>query len=78
MIAEYKRTGEVRPIRFRLTDENGEQQVYNVKKILSKSKEKFEGKVFWKFNIFIEINGFERLCEVRFYLVDMKWVLYKI
>lgn len=78
MIAEFKRNGEAKPIRFRVENDNSELHVYSIKQIMSKSKEKFEGKVFWKFNVLIENNQVQQLCEIRYYLAEMHWILYKI
>jgi hypothetical protein len=78
MIAMHNKDGEPRPIRFRVTDENSEEYVYPVKQILTKSKEKFEEHMVWRFNCFVEMNGFQRLCEIQYYLMETRWYLYKM
>jgi hypothetical protein len=78
MINLFKADGEPRPIRFRVTNDDGEEYVYPIKGIASKVKEKCEGHMVWRFNVYIEMDGFQRLCEIRFYIMDVKWYLHKI
>lgn len=70
--------GEPKPIRFRITDENDEQQVYNIAHIVSKSKERDGKDIIWRFNCFVVMNGFQRLCQIRYNLSNTMWHLYKI
>jgi hypothetical protein len=36
IVTVFNKAGEPKPIRFRITDENGEPQVYKIKKIMAK------------------------------------------
>lgn len=78
MVTVFNKIGEPKPIRFRVINEYGEHQVYKIEKIMSKGVQKIEKHNIWIYNCLIVMNGFQRLCEIRYNLEEVKWTLYKI
>jgi hypothetical protein len=77
MIAEFK-LDSIKPIRFRITDENGEQQVYNIEGYRLKETINRMNATIYNFECNIIINNQKRLCEVWYNRDTCRWTLYKI
>lgn len=78
MISVFTPEGEPKPIRFRVSNEMEELQVYKIEKIISKGMQVINKQSIWIFNCLIIMNGLQRLCEIRYILAETKWILYKI
>lgn len=77
MVCEFDLKGNAKPIRFRLTDENGEYQVILINGYkVEECKE--EGKDFRKYTCRIKVNSIEKICELRYYKSETVWKLWKI
>lgn len=71
-------TDRIRPIRFRLKDEEGYNQVIKIKHIRTTDSVKVAGVEYIAYTCIVEINSLEKICEVRFCKMTMIWYLYKI
>lgn len=78
MVAWFTKEGEPRPVRFRVTNEEESEMVIKVDKILYREIEKFAGNPMLVFRCQGEINGVEKVYELRYELLTCKWVLFKI
>jgi len=77
MIAHNKPDGSIRPLRFRLQEED-ELQVIKVDKIFASSIGEVDGNVTYIFSCMVAIHGINHMCEIRYDLMTTKWLLYKI
>lgn len=77
MLAQFNKNGSIRPIRFRI-EENDEQQVIKIKTIKHVDEQgNFKQKIR-KFSCDVEVNGVTKNCEIIFDLLSLEWKLYKI
>jgi hypothetical protein len=68
MVAMFNKTREPKPIRFRVSDEDGEQQVFKIEKIMSKDAQRVKSTIL---GFLIVMNGFQRLFEIRYNKFDI-------
>lgn len=78
VISLTKKDGSTNPIKFRLSDENGEIRSYKIATILKTDKDKIAGKTIYRYTCKVIINDIEKLCEIRYCRDTMLWTLYKI
>lgn len=83
VVAEFTRATkdtkeDVKPLRFRITDENCEQRVIQIDKVMKKDKLKIAGHMIMSFTCMVTINGVQKPCEVRYDMMGMNWVLWKM
>lgn len=77
VIAFNKENGDIIPFRFRVTTEDGEQYVYDLK-VISIDSLKEDKSSFVKYSCQIEQNNRTQPCEIRYDIKSMTWSLYKI
>ena len=77
MIAHNKPDGSIRPLRFRLQEED-ELRVIKINKVFTSSIGKIGGNLVYMFKCMIEVNGITHMCEIRYDLMTTKWLLYKM
>jgi hypothetical protein len=77
MIASHDREGNIRPIRFRITEDE-ENRFVPVNKVVKQTKEKFEGQEYIKFTCLVTVNELQVLSEIKYILKSCKWILFKI
>lgn len=65
--------GNVHPLRFRR-----ENEIIKINKIVDRIEEKEYGIKKIIFECQVNTNGYDKLCELRYELQSMRWVLYKI
>lgn len=78
MIAWFKEDGDIRPLKFRMSQGQGEMQVIKVDQVISIDKEKFAGNVMYLFRCQSEINGELKRFELKYEPETSKWILFKI
>lgn len=78
MISWTEENGKIHPLKFKLTDNNGENQVYKIRKIYTTEFEKLAGNKTYKFTCEIIMNNTIKVCELRYELDSCKWVLFKV
>lgn len=77
MIVWFNPEGQVRPIRFRLTEDD-EKIVIEVNKVIHITEEKISGKKVRTFKCQSIVNGIEKTYELRYHSDELKWILFKI
>lgn len=78
MICLFEKNGALQPIKFKINDEEGSEQVIKIHKIMKKDKIKLAGNQLYIFTCIVLVNGFEKICEIRYEISSLKWFLYKI
>jgi hypothetical protein len=78
MIAWFEKEGKIHPIRFRIIDEAGNEQVIKIQRIFKVEKEKTAGNVMYKYTCQSVINGTEKRYEIKYELDTCQWMLFKI
>lgn len=78
MICYTTKDGGISPIKFRIKDEQKENRVIHIDKILSRKEEKLAGNRMLVFTVQSLINGIECLYEMKYEISTCKWFLYKI
>lgn len=73
MIATFEPEGTIKPFRFRLSDEYGESQIFNIRHINYSEKFERENKV--KFAVKVTVNGQDKTLIVWFYGDSNKWYI---
>lgn len=77
MIVWFNPEGQIRPIRFRLLEEE-ENIVIEVNKVIYKTEEKISGKKVHTFKCQSLINGIEKAYELRYLSENLRWILFKM
>lgn len=78
MVAWFNEKGTLTPVRFKLCNENGENSVIKINKILFTGKEKLAGNEMVVYRCQSIFNGVETLYELKYELSTCKWILFKI
>lgn len=68
----------IKPIKFRYEDDNGAYITIKVDKIISKSQEKLCGNTALVFECQSLIGSEIKLYQVKYFVTEMKWKLWKI
>jgi len=68
----------IKPIKFRYKNAEDENIVIKVDKIISKQKEKLCGNFAWIYDCQSEIDGIVKLFQLKYFIEECKWVLWKI
>ncbi|WP_139905587.1 hypothetical protein [Clostridium thermarum] len=78
VVAWFTKEGEPRPVRFRVTNEEESETVIKVDKILYREIEKLAGNPMLVFRCQGEVNGVEKVYELKYELLTCRWMLFKI
>lgn len=78
VVAWFTKEGTPRPVRFRITNEEENETVVKVDKILHVDREKLAGNHMLVYRCQGTINGVERVYELKYELLTCKWILFKI
>lgn len=78
VIAWFKAGGAIRPIRFRIQNEDKTYQTIRVDKILSVDKEKLAGNFMYLYRCQSVIDGVEKYFELKYELDSCEWMLFKM
>lgn len=76
MIAWFDDDGTIRPVRFKLSQEDEESMVIKINNITNRQLEKLAGNLMWKFTCISVINGIEKSYDVKFDVINGKWFLF--
>lgn len=77
MISWSSADGEVKPIKFKIEDDDGVKTI-KVGQIIRVDKIKLSGKTVLCYTCTSTVDDIERLYELRFFPETMQWVIYKI
>lgn len=78
MISYFLKDGSIKPVRFKLIDEDGENQVFKIQRVNYVDEEKIAGVLIKKFICQVQINNIIKIFEIRYNSDQLKWVLFKI
>lgn len=78
MICWTNKDGIITPIKFRITDEQKENRIIRIDRILERKEEKLAGNRMLVFAAQSTINGTECRFEIKYEFTTCKWFLYKI
>jgi len=77
MIAWFEKNGQIHPIKFKLT-ESHEQQVISIQRVQSVQMETLAGNPMYVFDCQSNINGLQRVYQLKYEVKTCKWFLYKM
>lgn len=78
MIAWFTENGSLTPIKFQIKGEGEEVVTINVGNISERSEEKLAGNRMMIYRCQSEIDGIEKLYELKYEVGTCKWYLYKM
>lgn len=79
MIAYFEAAGgAIRPVRFRMEEENERRVTVKVDQVLCAQREKLAGHPMMVYRCQSEIEGAQRVFELKYDIEDCKWILFKI
>lgn len=78
VIALFDFDGNSKPMKFRLINEEEENTVIKIDKIVKREIDKFAGNKMLKYTCESCINGEVKLFELRYEMDTCKWYLYKM
>jgi hypothetical protein len=78
MVAWFTKEGMPQPVRFRMQDKEEEYITIKVDRVIQTDKEKFAGNPMMVYTCKSFIRGTERLFVLKYEVVTMKWMLFKI
>jgi hypothetical protein len=78
VVASFNLKGELRPIKFRIENEDKSFSVVNVDRVLTRDIEKLAGNHMLVVKCQSVINGEARIYELKYELGTMKWMLFKM
>lgn len=70
--------GDIRPLRFRIQNEDQTIKVIKIDKVITKETEKLAGNYMLVFKCQSLIDNIQRLFEIKYELQTCKWILFKI
>ena len=80
VIACFEKDGGVKPLRFRISEDEEEKVIKInrvVNRVVNREIEKLAGNVMEKFVCIASVNGVERIFEIKYELLTKKWILFK-
>lgn len=78
MICLSSREGEIRPLKFRIQENNGEFRIVKIDRVISKKEEKIAGNRMLVFTVQSVMDGIERIYEMKYEIQTTRWYLYKL
>jgi hypothetical protein len=78
MIAWFNENGMPTPLRFKIKNGDGSNNIIKVDKVIQIEKEKLAGNIMYVFKCQSIIEEFEKLYEIKYELNSCKWMLYKM
>ena len=72
VICHFDKVGKIKPIRFKIEEDNGF-KVINIVKVI-----RLCGNRSWVFTCNVNIDGLQKICEIKYMIEDCKWILFKI
>lgn len=77
MIAYFEEDGKIKPIRFRIREEESF-KVVSIAKIMKIDSEKLCGNRMWVYTCSAVIDNIEKVFEIKYDIEKCKWILFKI
>ena len=77
-IVVFKGSEKPLPYKFRYTDKDGNSMDVRVGRILIAEKQKIAGRNMFLYDCQSDIEGMQRRYQIKYYVDDQRWELYKI
>lgn len=77
MISYFRTDGTIRPLRFRMEEDDG-CEVIKISRIIRCETEKLCGNKMMVYTCCAVIDGIEKIFEIKYDVEKMKWILFKI
>ncbi len=78
MLAWFDKGGTLTPIRFRMTGEDKCNHIIKIDRVITMGKEKLAGNDMLVYRCESNIEGTEKIYELKFEIKTCKWMLFKI
>jgi len=78
MVSWSDKNGNLKPVRFRIENEDESVSVIKIDKVLTMDREKLAGNHMLVYKCQSVIKGAERLFEIKYELNSCKWILWKL
>jgi hypothetical protein len=78
VIAHFNTQGIIKPLRFKYTDQDGSEKVIKVDKVIDTTTEKLCGNLALIFDCQSVIDGVEKVYQLKYFVMEMRWLLWKI
>ena len=78
MLAWFDVEGKPHPIRFRTTDNNGENIIIKLDCISNTEVEKYAGNIMFRFDCISTVNNVQRELQLKYETASCKWYLSKM
>ncbi len=78
VIAYFKDNGSIRPLRFRMNDEEEVKRVVTIDRLVTVSEERLAGNAMDLFDCQGVIDGLERRFQLKYERTTKRWLLFKI
>jgi hypothetical protein len=78
MVAWFTMDGSPNPVRFRVEKEDESFETIRIDKIIHRTIEKLAGNNMIVYKCQSQLNGSERIYEIKYELSTCKWVLFKM
>ncbi len=78
VIVKFKKANKPVPLKFSIQEAGEMPRIIKVEKVLYTSEEKLAGIRSYVYRCQSTIDGEEKLFELKYYIQDCRWVLYKI
>jgi hypothetical protein len=78
MVSYTDNKGVIKPIRFRLANEDESFKVIKIDKIVTKETEKLAGNVMVVYKCQSLVDGIQRIYEIKYELTTCRWILFKM
>lgn len=78
MICLSSSDGDITPLKFRIKEGGGEPRIVKIDRIISRKEEKIAGNRMLIFTVQSDMDGIERVFEMKYEIQSFKWYLYKL
>ena len=78
MICINTKEGELTPVKFRMTDNAGDNHVVRIDKVIDKKEEKLAGNRMIVFKVQSNVFNREIVYEMKYEISTCKWYIYKM
>ena len=78
VVCHFEANGKINPIRIRISNEDQEYTVIKIDKVIKQDLIKEYGKEYLRYTCQGAVQDLIKIFELRFYIKDLTWILYKI
>ena len=78
MISWTDESGHLHPLRFKIENPGGDRHIIKITKIYTSEPVQVAGNKVVKFTCEINMNGYNKICELRYDVESCRWNLFKL